>query len=364
MAFQIKDFASVAAGLINHARSATDKITDFQPGSVARTLMEAPAVEIEELYMQFFLGLRDAIPVATFLSFGFEKLPAARAVGFVSVSTETPPAEDFLIPLGTEFSAVDGRKYLSTADVTWLAGVSIVQVPVQHATAGLVGNISAGSITSSPFFGADYTISNQSIETGRDEETDAEREVRFAEFVQSISRGTVVACTYTARQARVLDADGNLAEYVTRSGFEESGGHVRIYVYSSMGAPSAALLADGQSRIDGTKDPLTGAITPGYRAAGVRVDVLAMSERAVPLSIRVDMMPGYVLNASVEQQLNDLFAAQIRSVLPGETLYLGSLVKAMLAATGVQAIVPLTTENIVCEINEALTPGVLTISEL
>ena len=83
--FQIKDFVSISAGSINHARAVTDKVTDWAPGSVARTLIEAPAVEIEELYLQMFLGLRDAIPVATFKSFGFEKLPAARAQGWVTV---------------------------------------------------------------------------------------------------------------------------------------------------------------------------------------------------------------------------------------------------------------------------------------
>ena len=51
MPFQIKDFASITAGMLNHARSVTSKITDFQPGSVARTIMEAPAVEVEELVL-------------------------------------------------------------------------------------------------------------------------------------------------------------------------------------------------------------------------------------------------------------------------------------------------------------------------
>ena len=362
--FQIKDFASIVAAQINHARAATTKITDFQPGSVSRTLMEAPAVEVEELYLQMFLGLRDAIPVATFLSFGFDPLPAARAVGFVSVSAAQPLSEPMLIPQGTAFSSVDDRKYTTVAAVTWAVGSSHVQVPVQHTAAGLVGNIAAGAITASPFFGTGYTISNQTIETGRDAETDAEREVRFAEYVASISRGTLVACSYQARQSRVLDADGALAEYVVRSGVDEQPGHVRIYVYSSLGAPSAALLIDGQSRIDGSTDPVTGAVTPGYRAAGVRVDVLAMQERAVPLEIRVEMRPGYTLTAAVEQQLIDIFATQIRAVQPGDTLYLGSLVEALLEVPGVRSIVPDASENITCEINEALIPGILTIESL
>ena len=362
--FQIKDFASIAAAEINHARAVTKKITDFAPGSVARTLMEAPAVEIEELYMQMFLGLREAIPVATFKSFGFDKLPAAFAVGYVSVSTDTPLPQDLLIPAGTVFSSSDGRSYASTHDVTWLAGAIHIKIQVRCTTVGLAGNIAAGSITSSPFFDATYTVSNQLIETGRDVETDAEREVRFAEFIQSLSRGTVEACSYAAKQSVVLDADGNRLEYVTRIGLEESGGRVRIFLYSSTGAPSAGLLADGQARMDGTKSGENGTSTAGFRAAGIRVDVLPMTERDVSLSIKVEMLPGYALNAAVEQQLDDIFAASIRSVQPGATLYLGTLVDAMLASAGVKAIVPTSTENIICGVNEVLTPGVLGVSAL
>lgn len=364
MPFQIKDFASIVASQVNHARAVTDKITDFQPGSVARTLMEAPAVEVEELYMQMFLGLRDAIPVATFLSFGFGKLPAAVAHGWVSVSTEQAPAEAMVVPAGTTFTAADGRVYTSTADVTWPAGDNVVRVPVAYSTAGLAGNIAAGLITSSSFFDLGYTISNSAIETGRDVETDDEREARFAEYIASLSRGTVDACRYAAGQAVVLDADGNRYEYVTRVGLLETPGYVRIYIYSSRGAASADLIANGQRIIDGWRDETTGARVPGYRAGGVRVDVLKMVERAITLSIAVEMFPGYELNADVEQRLGDIFSNAVRSIEPGGTLYLGTLVELLLAVPGVRQIVPSTNENIICAVNEALVPGALNVTPL
>lgn len=364
MPFQLKDFASIVASQVNHARAVTDKITDFQPGSVARTLMEAPAVELEELYMQMFLGLRDAIPVATFLSFGFDKLPSAVAHGWVSVSTEVAPAQTTVVPVGATFTATDGRVYTSTADVTWLAGDNVIRVPVAYSTAGLVGNIAAGMITSSSFFGNGYTISNSAIETGRDVETDDEREARFAEYVASLSRGTVVACDYAARQAVVLDADGNRYEYVTRSGLSETPGYVRIYIYSSRGAASNELIANGQRIIDGWRDESTGVRVPGYRAGGVRFDVLKMVERAITLSIGVEMFPGYELNADVEQRLGDVFGTAVRSVEPGDTLYLGTLVEMLLAVPGVRQIVPSTNENIICAVNEALVPGALNVTPL
>ena len=364
MAFQIKNFVSIVAAQINHARAVTEKVTDFQPGSVARTLIEAPAVEVEELYLQMFLGLRDAIPVATFRSFGFTKLGASAAVGWVSISSASPRTADTFIPAGTQFLAADGREYVSVQDVTWPAGVEIQRVQVAHTNPGLVGNIAAGQITSSPLFGSGFTIGNSTIETGRDEETDAEREARFAEFIAALSRGTVTACIYAARLAQVLDADGNTSEYVSRVGVLEEPGYVRIFIYSSLGAPSTALLAIAQEIMDGKKDEDTGAITPGYRAAGVNVEVLPVVERAVPLSIRVSMIDGAELTTAVRQSLGDLYGNAIRSVAPGTSLYLGTLVEMLLTAPGVEQIVPSTNANIVCGVGEALIPGTLTIAAL
>lgn len=363
MPFQIKDFVSIVAGQVNHARGVTDKITDFIPGSVARTLMEAPAVELEELYMQMLLGLRDAIPVSTFRSFGFDKLPPARAQGFASISLSPAPVAPITVPLGTVFSATDGRTYTSTAALTWAAGVPVVRVPVQAVAVGAVWNIAAGGIVSTTLPGSGYVVGNSAITTGRDLETDAEREARFADYVRSLSRGTMAACRYAARLAVVLDEDGGVTEYVTRLGEIEDRGYVRFWIYSSIGVASADLVARAQQLLDGYRTD-DGTIVPGFRPAGVRVDVLAMVERSVPLTAHVSMYPDFTLSTAVRQSIADRFATAIRAVQPGETLFLKSLVEEMLAVDGVRVIVPGGTENIACAAGEALTPGLLTLTEL
>lgn len=355
---------SVTSSIVNHMRGTTNKITDFQPGSVARTLVEGPAVEVEELYLQMFLGLREAIPVATFLSFDFDTLPMRRAHGFVSLSVDEPLTEDLVVPLGTVFTAEDGRTYTSTEAVTWPTGTSLIRIPVQADTNGLAGNIAGGLITSSPAFGDGYTISNSAIENGRDVESDAEREARFAEFVGALSRGTVQACLYATKLANVLDSDGNIYEYVSRIGLSEMPGFVRIYIYSSRGIPSADLLANAQQIIDGWRDPASGKITPGYRAGGVRVDVLPMVERAVDFAVGVEMLPGYSLTPAVVQQLNDIFATVISGVETEDVLYVGTIVDELLGVTGVKRIVPDSNENIVCGANETLVPGAFTATAL
>ena len=63
MAFQIKNFASIVASMINRMSATQNKVTDFNVGAVGRTLIEAPAIEIDQLYQQMFNGLKEAIPV-------------------------------------------------------------------------------------------------------------------------------------------------------------------------------------------------------------------------------------------------------------------------------------------------------------
>lgn len=364
LAFQIKNFTSIVASIVNHMRGATSKISDFQPGSVARTLVEGPAVEVEELYLKMFIGLREAIPVATFKSFNFDPLPAAYACGYVSVSSEVPLAQDILIPAGTKFTAEDGRTYSSKEAVTWETGSSLIRIKVIADTIGAAGNIATGGINSSPMFGAGYTVSNTLIENGRDIESIDERELRFAEFVAALSRGTKEACLYYAKQTVISDDEGNTLEYVTRTGFVEGGGFVRIYVYTSNGLASNELLFNGQRRIDGWRDPVTNEVTDGVRAGGVRVDILRMIETEVPFSARVKMLPGYTLTAAIEQQLFDTYAMTLSGVMPSEVLYVGTIVEQLLDVPGVESIVPDSNANIVCQPNEVLIAGAFTMTAL
>jgi len=361
--FQIKDFKSVTAGIINRARSVTQKITDYAPGSVARTLMEAPAAEMEELYLQMLLGLRDAIPVATYLSFDFGKLPPSRATGFVAIALDPVPESDTTISAGAVFRSSDGREYRSTEDVAWPAGAESIRVPVESTAVGSAGNIAAGAINSTTLSDRPYAISNPAVTSGRDVETDAEQKARFAGFIQSLSRGTMVGCRFAVASAMLQDADGNVSEYVTRIGELEAPGYVRYWVYSNHGIPSPELLGLAQRMLDGWRNA-DGSIVQGYRPAGVRVDALPMEERELPMSIQVSMYPGYDLDAATKQRITDVFETEIRAVPAGGSVFLKKLVEKMLAVNGVRLIVPDRTENIYCAASEALIPGQLGIEPL
>lgn len=364
MAFQIKDFISVTAGILNAMRASTNKITDFQVGSVARTLIEAPAVEIEELYQQMFIGLREAIPVATFLSFGFDKKAAAYASGRITLVSTPASAQDFPIPAGTVFTSVDGRQYVTLQTVVWPAGVERFDVQVRAVEVGLPGNISQGQITTSPILSGrdDVTIEHGGIDNGRDEETDEEREARFADFIKSLSRGTIEALRYGVMQAEVRDATNTVAEYVTRLGIDEQPGHVKLYIHSSVGRTSDRLLADGQRRIDGYRDTTTGLVVAGFRPAGIRVDVLRMSEKLVGFAGYIQPFPSVPFTEDMRRALEDAFRLYVMAVPSGSVLYIPQLVERMLDVPGVRKVIPFNNENVLCGVHEVLVPSVFDVS--
>ena len=101
MSFQIKKFDSIIASMINWLSSATDRITDFNVGSVARTLLESVAIELEELYYQLLKAVEEAIEEAIYRTFNFPRNPSERATGNVTFYRLTGSNQPILIPQST-----------------------------------------------------------------------------------------------------------------------------------------------------------------------------------------------------------------------------------------------------------------------
>src|SRR4030042_1825097 len=101
MSFQIKKFSSILSSMINCVSSNTSKITDFNPGSVARTMLEAVAMELEELYYQLLQAAEEAIEEAVYRTFNFPRKPSERSTGLVRFYRLTGSEVVINIPIGT-----------------------------------------------------------------------------------------------------------------------------------------------------------------------------------------------------------------------------------------------------------------------
>ena len=365
MAFQIKDFISIVAGMINQMRATgSGAITDYNIGSVTRTLIEGPAVEVEELYLQMVNGLRESIPVAIYQAFDFGRRPATVARGVVTVSTLAPAVTEITIPQGTVFSIPGTAKtYESVAAATIAIGELSVDITVQAQIAGAAGNALAGAITETAFTGVDTVTNQLGIISGRNAETDAERKLRFVEFVQSLSRGTLVAIEFAARLATVEDADGNIIEIVDRVGVREDvPGRVFVYVYNGQGGTSDALVARAQALVDGYVEP-NGTRVPGYRAGGVKVIVAESVEIATPLTVAITPLPGWTVDAAMTQGISDAYTSHLAALQPGETLSLSRLSVSLLGVPGVLSVdISAPSGNVLVGLDSVLIAGAVTVS--
>lgn len=333
MAFQIKDFASIAASCINWMRAVTTRVTDFNIGSVVRTMLEAVAAELEELYQQMFVGLKEAIPVSVYNSFSFDALPALPAMGLVRV-TISAQAADVVVPAGTIFTASGSPvRYVASQDTTIVAGNTYVDVPVAADTAGVVGNLSAATaFTMAPqVVGFVSAASLTAFASGQDAESDDARKARFASFIASLTRAIGPAIVYGLKQAAVYDANGNETERVKYASVVEPYesdntqpmGLIKCYVHNGVGSTSVALVSRATDIVNGYYDA-AGNPVPGYKAAGTHTEFYAAGDQALAVTATLTAAPGYVkvdlvasATAAIQAYIGglDIGVAAIRSEL-------------------------------------------------
>lgn len=371
MAFQTKTFLSIVASMVNRMRSITQKITDYNIGSVARTLVEAPAQEIDQLYQQMLFGLQEAIQVAVYTSFNFPALPAIPASNLVRVSIAVQGAA-VLIAANTAFTRTDGSMtYLSTADIVIPAGASYADVPVVATVAGTAGNMPAlGKFTiglSLPGFVS--AINLAPFSNGTAAETASARKVRFNAYIQTLSRGTKASLLYAlTRLTVVTDSLGNVLEQVKSANIDEPyesdpvqpPGLVHAYIHNGVGQTSPALvqqaaaILNGYTKADGTK-------VAGYKAAGVVLQVFPAGELLVPITGMLTIAPTFDGPSVVAQVTAALYTyvQQIQVGYPYLAAVANSLVMEVPGVTDWEPVSPVA--YVPASYNVKLMPGTFTI---
>lgn len=367
-AFFIKGFDQITASLIQSVSQSTTALTDFNVGSKIRTMLEAVAEEMEYLYHEMFRGILEGIDTAVYNSFDFPLLPAVAASGVITfqsviANTNLPlvPTSTFTIPAGFQVSvpsqlsstislnsAPAGTVYTVIQDTPWPAGQSSVNCTVACAIAGSISNTIANSITSlvstlPPIQGNQYLVTNTiPFTNGQDNETQTQRQIRFARYLQSLSRGTLDALEYAALTAAVTNSVGNITEQVKKvfavEPYKIDGSkppcHVDIYVYNGVGGTSSVLVADAQEIIDGYTDQNSNRI-PGYKAAGVIAAVYAATELPQSIQINIIWQPSFSLNPTTQNQIEQAIVNYMSSLSPGDSLIYNQLIEIVMAQSGV-----------------------------
>lgn len=318
-------------------------LTDFVEGSVndafvgsgATMADEVLAVIVEAVREQFFATAEgDALDRLAIDRLNLPRLQDNPAAGEVQWTRDAAGAytvpEDFVFEI-----VVNGvtLTFSSTAAVSFLASDTTLDIPVVCSTVGPDGNVPAGSSgwTKVSAFASDpdATIAaSAAMAGGRLRETDEQFRLRIKSYLPSIARGTVGALRFAS-----LSVNG-----VTIATVVEDFDDDIVYVY--IGDPDAS-----------ASDPLIDLVTVAldeWRAAGVRVQVLAAAAETVTITLAL-VVPAGTDQATTTANVRAAVEAYAQALGAGQTAYCSQIeceahdaVEAVLSAqvTLVDAVAP------------------------
>lgn len=312
-----------------YAELQTPQLTDLQPGSITRSLLELLAAQLETAYYATFDQAQLAITESAYRIWEFERRPASVAYGQIRFTATAEIESPVTIPAGTQVRVPNTTKsYRTQAATTFPDGPigTLLDVPILAIGAGTLYNTPALTIIESTSAFVGLSVSNPiAITTGRNEETDEERLARFATYVRSFHRATASAVEFAAEQATVIDAaTGIVIERVLSArALDISPGVARCYISNGSGsAPSATLLANATALVD------------NYKAAGVQMTTLAADITLVNVAVSVLPAAGYSLTMVVTS-VRDRVKVFFDDLGIGEPLYLERLIAAILEVPGI-----------------------------
>ena len=332
MAFVKKAFQELYTRLEQEARARTPELTDYQEGSVVRSLFESFAIEMATLYEQLDLvyqaGYVDTAEGASLervvAVLGIKRNEPDFATGEVTFTRDPGFYEVLGIPAGTLVTTVEDenqeppkKAYLTIEEGLLAVGENTVTVKVQADARGrnMASDANTVVVMPQPVPGVKLVNNNSPIRfLGRDRESDEELRQRAKQALLASGRAS-----HTALENAVLSLPGVRAVRIK----EERSHPGVIWIYVDGLTPRNH--SQVQQRID------------AVRAAGIYVVLEAAQPIAltVVLRIAVDARIKGEERLAVERQVSDAVVGFISRVPMGQPLLFSQLTAEVLAVKGV-----------------------------
>lgn len=310
--------------------------TDLFVGSLERGHLEALALMLEEYDVRTAAAIKWAVPESAFTAFGFTRRPAQAASGGVVFQAVVAPASLVTIVTGTKLLASDGQQFVTTADGTIAIGaLTSGTVPVVASKAGIVGNVAAGAINQVAYAiaGVDAVQNPNPLSGGTETEGDDGRQDRFQRFIRTLQRGTSDAIEFAAMSTgRLVSARAvePFALAVPPAGTPYAG---LVWLVVDDGTGSTVLdptVSDAVRKavygyVDGT-----GRRVPGWKAAGIRVDIIPVIPVPVKIRASVRVTPyGRSRWSGIQTSLTAAMSAYFAGLQVGDSVSYQNLVVAL-----------------------------------
>lgn len=308
--FVFRKASQIITSEIDDVLTHTNKINDFTVGSVARTMVEAEALEIEKLYYYSLENLKQAIDEGVTTAFGFSRKKATYAYGNVLVRLTAPLPQDLIIDRGSLFYSTNPnyqQQYRTNVAYRIPKGSQSFTIAVYCTVIGTYGNIPENTINRSTDIGELVSVTNpEAFNTGTDEENPEAAKVRFRQMIQSLAMGTNQSLVYAAESVPGV-AGASL--------FESTYGAVVIYAHDANGNLSRDLQQDIADRL------------VEYKPAGIKVFVMPTHKSVVALNVSVEVSDSTLESDSFLDMIRQSMSDYINTLTVGDPLYKSNIIQ-------------------------------------
>ena len=346
----IKSFKDILQTMFNAVVGST--LSDFNIGSVTRTVLEAVASAIEEAYMylykfvlKFFISTSEGEWLDRRLEdLGMTRKLGSMAFGIITIGRDAASPIGISIPIGTVFEAENEAQFATTEMATIPDRGISVNVSARAVAKGSNANLAAGTELKQigvAISGIDWAKVVE-MTGGMDDETDYDYRNRVPAYFESLGRATEGAIKYAAMTVSGVTGVTVLANYPTKGWFT-------VYLDSSV---DDTLLAAVKEKID------------EYRGFCIQYTI----ERAVRVGVDIKMSIN-VLSCSDEVVTRQCVITALTDLVAnlemGEPLYTATIIQTAMNVVGVEN-VKLTepTTDTVPEENEILQPDSVEVTVL
>jgi hypothetical protein len=332
----------IAADAIATVSAETSLVTNFNVGSVVRSLIDAFASESSLMEQEIEEQVAAGILNAPYQLLNLSPSGAVGSVYLLTFSLSSSATSNVTLASGTSVT-------IPNSTLQWEIGQSITLEPGQSSsisatctTTGTITNVPANSITQLVVPVSGITVTNASAQPviqGRDAQTQSELQAELSQTINQLHRGDYLAVEAGALTSQLVDASGKPTEqvvnavevdFVPTTAWQVNG---FVYVYNGVGAMSSELLQQTQNIVNGYTDT-NGVKHTGYKAAGVILQVVDAPQSVVDLSLAVLPKYGYSL-ATVQTNVQDAVNRYFASLDIGQAFSLTQLAYAVLTAPGV-----------------------------
>lgn len=268
-----KSFTTLVSDMATAVQAKAAVLTDFEVGSILRSVTESAAsvvVWLESLILLLLqttrLSSSTGTDVDTFLAdFGQTRIAADPATGHVTFARFTPTMQA-VIAVGALVQTADGtQQFQVIADTTQAAfdptqnayvippGTASISATVQAITAGAAGNVSENSITviAQALTYVDTVTNPAAFTSGSDAQTDAQARAGFQTYISSLSKATKAAITNAVLSLQV-GVSCTLVENFAYNGTYQPG-YFYAVVDDGSGVPGSTFLASAANAIDAVR---------------------------------------------------------------------------------------------------------------